>query len=245
MASKYLGPIKRLGGIALILFAFALIFPIISNAVFSEETRKGVFINAVPFIAAFVGILLLYILIIVLVAKRYNNQVPLRCYNPIERTLVLGIVLSVVFLFQPFSMVPYRYGFLLLLGALFSFILWSHVAPKGTRLSQALPPLGTRQQLVGGIAALAVIVVMTVGIIGVNTPREPYGIRDRVWKSYSDDRKAEVATAAVADFNSVEMPFIVLISLFPAALVYFVARELVAEPTPVETLHGIPAVSHA
>ena len=43
--------------------------------------------------------------------------------------------------------------------------------------------------------------VRSPGIIGVNTPREPYGIRDRVWKSYSDDRKAEVAAAdkAISD----------------------------------------------
>jgi len=245
MSSKYLGPIKRLGGIALILFAFAIIFPIIGNAIFSEETRKGVFINAIPFFSAFIGILLLFVLVIVLVAKRYNGKVPLRCHSAIERTLVIGILAGVVFLFQPFSIVPYRYGFLLLLVSTLSFILWSHVVPAGARLTFGLPQLGGRQHLIGGIAALIVIVVMSAGIISMNSPKEPYGVRDRVWKSYSDDRKAEVAAAATSDFSSVETPFIILFSLFPAAVVYFATREIGAEPPHLETIQGMPAVSHA
>ena len=39
--------------IALGLFAFALVYPSIASAIFSEETRKQVLINAVPFFAAF------------------------------------------------------------------------------------------------------------------------------------------------------------------------------------------------
>ncbi len=245
MSSKYLGPIKRLGGIAIVLFAFALIFPIISSAIFSEDTRKGVFINAIPFFSAFIGIILLFALLIVLMAKRYNGKVPARCHSAIERTLVIGILFGVFFLFQPFSIVPYRYGFLLVLAATLSFILWSHVVPAGARLTEGLPALGTRQHLIGGIAALVVVVIMSAGIISLNAPKEPFGIRDRVWKSYSDDRKAEVAAAATADFNSVETPFIILFSLFPAAVVYFAAREVGAEPRPLESVQGMPAVSHA
>ena len=245
MTSKYIGPIKRLGGIAIILFAFALIFPALSNIIFSEDTRKGVLINAVPFFGAFVGILLLYILLIVLIAKRYNGKVPARCHSPIERTLVLCIVFSVIFLFQSFSIVPYRYGFLLLLGAVLSFILWSHVTPASAKTAATLPPLGTRQHLIGGIAALLVVVIMSAGIIGLNAPKEPYGIRDRVWKSYSDDRKAEVAAAATADFNGVETPFIILISLFPAALVYFAAREIAAEHPAAESVAAVPVAGRA
>ena len=245
MSSKYIGPIKRLGGIALILFAFAFIFPIVSNAVFSEETRKGVFINAVPFIGAFIGILLLFILLIVLVAMRYNGKVPTRCHSAIERTLVIGILAGVFCLFQPFSIVPYRYGFLLLLIATLSFILWSHVIPAGARLTFGLPALSTRQHLIGGIAALAVVVIMSVGIISINAPKEPYGIRDRVWKSYSDDKKAEVAAAATADFSGVETPFIIILSLFPAAIVYYAAREIGAEQHSPEILQVVQAVGRA
>ncbi|MEP6985785.1 MAG: hypothetical protein ABI970_09315 [Chloroflexota bacterium] len=245
MTSKYLGPIKRLGGIAIILFVFAFLFSVVGNAVFSEETRKGVFINAIPFISAFIGGLLLFILVIVLVAKRYNGKVPARCHSAIERTLVIGILFGVFFLFQPFSIVPYRYGFLLLLIATLSFILWSHVVPAGARLTFGLPPLGTRQHIVGAVAALVVIVVMSLGIISFNAPKEPYGIRDRVWNSYSADRKAETAAAATADFSGVEIPFIIILSLFPAAIVYFAAREVTAEPRREDFVSTIPTTGHA
>jgi hypothetical protein len=245
MSPKYLGPIKRLGGIAIILFAFALIFPSISNAIFSEETRKAVLINAVPFFSAFIGILLLFVLLIVLTAKRYNGKVPARCHQSIERTLVAGILFSVFFLFQSFSIVPYRYGFLLLLASTLSFILWSHVLPASAKVSEDLPLLGSRQHVLAGLAALAVVVVMSLAIININAPKEPYGLRDRVWKSYSDDRKAEVAAAALADFNSVETPFIVIFSLFPAAVVYFAAREVVAERRPAATMRVASASGRA
>jgi hypothetical protein len=244
MSSKYFGPIKWLGGIAIILFAFALIFPTISNAIFSEDTRKGVLINAIPFFAAFIGIILLFALLIVLTAMRYNGKVPARCHAGIERMLVIGILFGVFFLFQPFTIVPYRYGFLLLLGATLSFILWSHVVPAGARISEGLPPLGTRQQVIGGIAALIVVVVMSAGIISINAPKEPYGVRDRVWNSYSADRKAQVAAAATADFSSVETPFIILFSLFPAAVVYFAAREVVAEHRATESVQTVAAAGH-
>lgn len=242
MSSKYFGPIKWLGGIAIILFAFALIFPIISNAVFSEEARKGVLINAVPFFSTFIGILLLFALLIVLTAKRYNGKVPVRCHKSIERTLVAGIIFGVFFLFQSFSIVPYRYGFLLLLVSTLSFILWSHVIPASAKVTDDLPPLGNRQHLLGGIAALAVVVVMSLAIININAPKEPYGIRDRVWNSYNAERKAEVAGAATADFSSVETPFIVILSLFPAVVVYLAAREVVAERRPVMLPQRVAAV---
>jgi len=245
MTSKYLGPIKWLGGIAIILFIFSWLFSVVGSAVFSEDTRKGVFINAIPFFTAFIGILLLFILVIVLVAKRYNGKVPARCHSAIERTLVIGILFGVIFLFQSFSIVPYRYGFLLLLIATLSFILWSHVVPAGARQTFGLPELGGRQHLIGGIAALIVVVVMSLGIISLNAPKEPYGIRDRVWKSYSDDRKAEVAAAATSDFNGVETPFIIILSLFPAAIVYYAVREVAAERRPDEAIQNVPAMSRA
>lgn len=245
MSSKYLGPVKWLGGIALGLFAFALVYPALANALFSEETRKQVLVNAVPFFAAFIGILLLFALLIVLTAKRYNGKVPARCHAPIERTMVAGILFSVFFLFQPFSIVPYRYGFLLLLASTLSFILWSHVVPAGSKASEDLPPLGSKQHVIGAIAAAALVVLMSLAIINFNAPKEPYGLRDRVWNSYSDERKAETAAAATANFSSVETPFIIIFSLFPAVIVYFAVREAVAERRPVMVMNAVPAAGRA
>ncbi|MBZ0282259.1 MAG: hypothetical protein K8L97_16075 [Anaerolineae bacterium] len=241
MASKYFGPIKWLGGIAIIAFAIALIFPVIGNALFSEALRRAVLINAVPFFAAFVGVLLLFILVIVLVAMRYNGKIPSRTYQSVEYVIMGGILFGVFCLFQPFSFVPYRYGFLLLLISTLSFILWSHVVGGNRKLDAALPPLSAKANIAGLIAGGLVIVVLMAAIISVNAPKPPYGVRERTYNSYSDERKAEVAVAATQEFNTVELPFMLIFNLFPAAVVFFVVREAFADRR--ETvLAAVPAV---
>lgn len=246
MPSKYIGPIKRLGGAAIIAFIIALLFPVISNAVFSEETRNSVLVHAVPFFAAFVGILLLFILVIFLVALRYNGKVPGRCYSGIEYTIIAGILFGIVCLFQSFSFVPYHYGFVLVLVSLLSFIMWSHVVPAAARQTTNLPPLGNRQHLIGGIAGLIVAAIIAGSYLSSAAPQPPYGLRERVWNSYDDERKATVAAEATNTFNTVEVPFLIIFSLFPAAIVYFAVRETVAERGVEDKsiMHGAAATSH-
>jgi len=220
-----------LGGIALALFAFALIFPPISESIFSEETRQGVLIHAIPFFSAFIGILLLFILVIVLVALRFNGKMPGRSYSGIENTLVVGILFGVVCLFQPWSFVPYRYGFVILLGSTLGFILWSHVLPPRSDFDSALSPLTTTQKLIGAVIGVAVSAILMFTLVSANNPAPPYGLRDRVFNSYDDARKAEVAAAAEKDFNNVELPFLVLFCAFPGFIMYFTAREAVGSIT--------------
>lgn len=229
MASKYLGPIKGLGTAALIAFAIALLFPVLGNALFSEALRRAVLINAVPFFAAFVGVLLLFILVIVLVAMRYNGKIPNRTYQSVEYVIMAGILFGVFCLFQPFSFVPYRYGFLLLLGSTLSFILWSHVVGGSHKLDARLPGFSLKANAAGLIAGGLVLVILMSAIISVNAPKPPYGVRERTYNSYTDERKAEVAAAATQEFNTVELPFMIIFNLFPAAVVFFVVRESFAD----------------
>ncbi|MEZ4669647.1 MAG: hypothetical protein R3E39_17210 [Anaerolineae bacterium] len=245
MPSKYIGPIKRLGTAAIIAFVIAVLFPVISNALLSEEARKSVLIHAIPFFAAFVGILLLFILVIFLVALRYNGKVPGRCYSGIEYTIIAGILGGVICLFQPFSFVPYHYGFILVLVSLLSFILWSHVVPATARQTADLPALGSRQHLIGGVAGLVVAAIIASSYITSAAPQEPYGVRERVWNSYDDERKASIAAEATSTFASVEVPFLIIFSLFPAAIIYFAVREAVAERRPDEQTipQGVTAAS--
>ena len=112
---KYLSPIKRLGGFALLFLIIGLVFPSLSAGIGDERVRDGVLIRAVPFVAFFIMVLLLYILVIVLVARRFNGKLPNRAHRPIELMAIAGILCGVVFLFQPFFFVSYRYGFLLVL----------------------------------------------------------------------------------------------------------------------------------
>jgi hypothetical protein len=227
MSARYLNPIKWLGGIAVIAIAFGVIFPALRDAIPDERVRTGVLLQAVPFFAFFVAVLLTFILLIVLTARRYGGVVPRRTYNGIEWTLIAGIIGGVIFLFQSFSFVPYRYGFLLLLVSLLSFILWSHVPLRGAKTERGIIPFTSGAQIGGGIAALITVIVFTALIVTAAAPQPPYGVRERVWNSYDDARKAETAAAASVEFNTVEVPFVIVLSLFPAALAFFIVRESV------------------
>lgn len=225
--SRYVGPVKWLGGIAVVLFVLAALFNSVAPGLVSETTRSSVLFQAIPFFMAFVGILLIFVLLIVLVALRFNGKIPARTYRGIENLTIAGILFGTICLFNPWSFVPYRYGFLLLLVATLGFILWSHVAPPRIEFDADVPPL-TRQQISAGLAVgLVVLVVLTLAAISVNGPKEPYGLRERVWNSYAPERQAEVADAAIQQFNTVEMPFLLIFNLFPAALAFMVVRELV------------------
>ncbi|MBK8020121.1 MAG: hypothetical protein IPK19_01540 [Chloroflexi bacterium] len=222
---RYWGPIRALGGSALIALIVGLIFPSIRDSVFDESARGAVLLQAVPFVAFFIAVLLIYALLIVIIARTYNGRIPNRAHTPILSVLTAGILFGVVFLFQPAHIVFYRYGFPLLLISTLAFILWSHVVPKSARAALALPRYTTTQQVIGAVAGLAVLVLLVTGAVSANVPIEPYGIRQRVWDRYDDARKAEIADQAVSDFNNVEVPFLIVLNLFPAALIFFAVRE--------------------
>jgi hypothetical protein len=224
--SRYLAPVKWLGGIAILLFILAALFGSVASGLVAESTRSSVLFQAIPFFMTFVGVLLIFILLIVLIALRFNGKVPRRTYQGIESVAIAGILFGTVCLFNPWSLVPYRYGFMLLLVSTLAFILWSHVVPPRTDFDTDVLPL-TRPQIVTGLAVgLVVLVVLTLAAISVNGPQPPYGLRERVWNSYTPERQAETAAAATQQFNTVEMPFLVVFNLFPAALAYLIVREL-------------------
>ncbi len=106
--------------------------PVIKSTMSEEQLATNVLLSAIPFILIFVAIVLTFITIIVLVASVLSNNIPERIYRPLETVCILGIVLGVVGMFQPWSLAVYRYGFFLLLISTLAFILWSHVTPKGT-----------------------------------------------------------------------------------------------------------------
>lgn len=241
---KYLSPIKRLGGFALLFLIIGLVFPSLSAGIGDERVRDGVLIRAVPFVAFFIMVLLLYILVIVLVARRFNGKLPNRAHRPIELMAIAGILCGVVFLFQPFFFVSYRYGFLLVLASVLLFILWSHVVPKNAKADASLPPFTSMQQIIAAVVALIVLFVLASSAIAANQPVEPYGVRQRLWNTYDDARKAEIADATLSQFNNVDRWFLIILNLFPAGLMFFAVRELVGiflpapVPTPARAVHG-------
>ena len=225
--SRYLGPVKWLGGIAVLLFILVPVFSSVAPGLVSEATQSSVLFQAIPFFMAFVGVLLIFILLIVIVALRFNGKVPRRTYKSIENLCIVGILFGTVCLFNPWSVVPYRYGFILLLVSLLTFILWSHVTAPRAEADAAFPPLSRTQHIIGLVAGVIVLALLVSSSIATNAPQPPYGLRERVYNSYTPERQAETAAAASQVFNTVEMPFLFLFYAFPAVLVYLIVREVV------------------
>jgi hypothetical protein len=99
----------------------------------------NVILNAIPFLLTFVGIIVAFIAFIIFVATRLNNNISERVYRPIERLLIVGILVGVVGMFQPFTVVLYTIGFILLLVSTLGYIFWSHIVPH-------VPPERARQR---------------------------------------------------------------------------------------------------
>jgi hypothetical protein len=109
------------------------------NATFTEEQlADNIFINAVPFVLIFAAIILGFIAIIVVVASMLDNNISKRAHHTVEQILIVGIILGVLGMFQPWLFEGYKYGFLLLLFSTLGFILWSHITPKRELLQENL-----------------------------------------------------------------------------------------------------------
>lgn len=117
-------------GIAIGLWiAGAVASPIVAGL--DVKTRSdNTIINGFPFILTVIGIIIAFIDFIIFMATRLNNNISENIHRPVERALIAGIVLGVVGMFQPFTIVLYTLGFILLLVSTFGFIFWSHIVPR-------------------------------------------------------------------------------------------------------------------
>lgn len=225
---NYWGPIKGLGGWALVAFVIGLVFDPLSRVLLSEEVRREVIVRAIPFVASFAGILLLFILGIALIAMRLHLSIPFRTHRAVEVTIIAGIIAGIAFLFQPWFQVAYRHGFGFLLYATLAFIVWSHVVPRSPKEDQVMPAFTARATAAGLVAAAALGALIFGGLALNFQPQEPYGMRQRRWNLLDEGQKAEVVAAARAEYRSVHLPFYGVYSLLPALAVFFVVREVAA-----------------
>jgi hypothetical protein len=121
-----------------IAFAVTLILglvakPLITSLTTEKQRATNVLLSAIPFILIFVAILLVYISLINMSASVLNDNISPRIYLTIEKILIAGIVLGVFGMFQPWLMIFYKVGFLVLLVSTLGFIWWSHIKPKRVR----------------------------------------------------------------------------------------------------------------
>jgi uncharacterized membrane protein YhaH (DUF805 family) len=116
---------------AIVLLILGLVTgPLIRSTATEEQLAQNVLLSAIPFILIFVSILLGFITVITVVARLLNDNINSRLYGVVEGIIIVGIVLGVVGMFQPWKMEFYKYGFNVLLISTLSFILWSHVTPR-------------------------------------------------------------------------------------------------------------------
>jgi hypothetical protein len=119
----------------ILLVAGILLQPVFSGLP-EDLLKKNVILLGVPFILIFVAIILFYMTVIWFVTATLNNRIAQRIHKPIENVIIAGIVLSVIAMFQPWLFIAYRIGFHTLLFFTLTYILWSHVIPKGIRRQQ-------------------------------------------------------------------------------------------------------------
>jgi len=107
--------------------------PVIKALTTEKQRATNVLLSAIPFILIFVAILLAFISLINMSASVLNDNISPRIYRAIERVLIVGIVSGIVGMFQPWLLILYKIGFLVLLVSTLGFIWWSHIKPKGVR----------------------------------------------------------------------------------------------------------------
>jgi hypothetical protein len=126
-------PVGLFIAIAVTLILGVVAKPVILSLTTEKQRDTNVLLSALPFIFIFVSILLAFISLINMSASVLNDNISARIYRAIEGVLIAGIVLGIFGMFQPWLMIFYKVGFLVLLVSTLGFIWWSHIRPKGVR----------------------------------------------------------------------------------------------------------------
>jgi len=133
MKIRPLIPLKLLLAAAVMLALSFAARPVLRALVPNLESSTNVILLAIPFLLVFVPIILGFMAVIVFVSKVLYQRVQERTYKVIEYVFILGIVLGIISMFQPWTFLLFKPGFFVLFGSLIGFMVWSHVAVKQER----------------------------------------------------------------------------------------------------------------
>jgi hypothetical protein len=133
MTTRELIPLKLLISAAVLLGLSFVSRPVLAALVPDLQSSRNVLLLALPFLLVFVPIILLFMALIVFVSKILHQLIPERAYKTIEYVFILGIVVGIVSMFQPWTFLLFKPGFFILFGSLLGFMIWSHVAMKRER----------------------------------------------------------------------------------------------------------------
>jgi hypothetical protein len=126
-------PIGLFIAIAVTLVSGLVARPVIMALTTPKQRATNVLLSAIPFILIFVAILLAFISLINISMGILNGRISPRVFLFVERVLIAGIALGIFGMFQPWLMIFYKYGFIVLLVSTLGFIWWSHIRPKRER----------------------------------------------------------------------------------------------------------------
>ena len=121
--------------VVVLLILGAVANPVISRLVSEQQLATNVLLSAIPFVCIFAAIVLSFITLVAFMANLLNHNIPPEVHRPIELTIIGGIVLGIIGMFQPWFFIAYRIGFFVLLFSTLGFILWSHIIPKRAQAS--------------------------------------------------------------------------------------------------------------
>ena len=118
----------------LIIAAGLILIGLLSSPLITGMSDKdkidNVLLTGIPFILIFVAVVFIFVFLILLANRLLSNNIPPRAYQTIEFIIIGGVVLGVVGMFQPWFLIGYQWGFLLLLLCFLTFNVWSHINPK-------------------------------------------------------------------------------------------------------------------
>ena len=129
MEKRFRPPYKLLVVIVILLAAGFMVLPVTSKAP-EKITAMTVLVSGVPFLLVFAAILLTYIGLIILISRYFNGYLLEKNFYRLFYTCMGGIVIGILFMFQPVTQSLYSIGFTLLLVSLLSFIAVSHITPR-------------------------------------------------------------------------------------------------------------------
>lgn len=131
--SRFRLPVGLFIAIAVTLILGLVAKPAITALTTEKQRATNVLLSAIPFILIFVSILLVFISLINMSASVLNDNISPRIHRAIETVLIAGIVLGIFGMFQPWLLILYKIGFMVLLVSTLGFIWWSHIKPRRVR----------------------------------------------------------------------------------------------------------------
>lgn len=117
-------------GIAILLWVVGIAAIPVVEGLDAKTKTDNIILNGIPFILIFIGIIIAFIDFTILMATLWNNKISEDLHRPIERALIIGIIVGIVGLFQPIAFLLYTVSFIILFFSTLGFIFWSHIIPR-------------------------------------------------------------------------------------------------------------------